>query len=1326
MSTGGVCFLFVTLVVLGMFFLLVDPGFSAEAPASSPKKRVFVEDQILVKFRDGVDIQAKANAHARVSGKRVKEFKIVSGLELVKLFPGMPVEEAIRLYRENPDVLYAEPNYIAEAQNAPDDPSYSSLWGLPKINAPGAWDLNVGSSGVVVATIDTGVDYNHPDLAANVWRNSLDCNNNGIDDDGNGYVDDCYGIDTINNDSDPMDDNNHGSHVAGIIGAVGNNGVGVVGVNWNVSIMACKFLGADGSGPISDAIQCLEYFKLMKDRGENIVATNNSWLLVDYYGTGPGPFLQSLFDAVEEHRRSGILFIASAGNFGLNSDITPTYPASYYLPNIISVAATDSGDGLAYFSNRGRRTVHMGAPGVSILSTAPGNRYLWMSGTSMAAPYVSGVAGLLKAYNHQLDWKAIKNLILAGGDSVTVLSDSVTQRRLNARGALLCANSTVISRIRPIGDRVQTSIGMPVNLAAMHINCASPNGDVSITVNTENQTVTLLDNGLGFDQEAGDGVYSGQWAPTSGGTYTLTFPGNDVLIVDALKNYRVQSTSLNYRTITGTSLNLGDDTTASIVSPFPILFGGSSFNQLFVSSNGNLGFTAPFSSFENSSIPTASIGTLVAPFWDNLFPIAGTAQNVFWAVTGSGSSRELVIEWRDVRHASCSTDAASVKFQVVFFEGSSDILFNYSDTSFGGNCRYANGGGSATIGVQIAPNVGTQFSSNSQSLGKTRALLWTLINDPDFPPPALSAPANGATGISTTPIFTWAPVSGASSYRIMVATNQAALPIGPWMNACSGCVINTSSTITSFTPATTLNRGTLYYWQVKAEGNSGQPGTWSEQRSFTTDPTLAAPTLFSPANGATGVATDPTFGWATVTGATSYRIMVATSLAALPGDPLATSCLACVINETSSNTSFTPATALSTNTSYFWQVRAEGSSSGYWSAKWSFTTENIFPDPILSSPSDGAIGVPTIPMFRWLEVEGAPRYRIVVATSQSILPTGPTDTRCNKCVINATSASESFVPTTMLSSGTVYYWQVRAEGSSSQGGYWSQKRSFTTIPSGSGVVSITSVTAGTVINDYSVLVRGFVNIPIGTEVGVTVNGFVALVDSGQFAMEVPLDGTETGLAVVARDAMGATLGSQTIPVTVQIPTEEPTLFVRPTPFMGLPPLTVSFELRCLDPISRIDLDADGNGTVDFQGTTLENQQFLYDAPGLYFPKVTVTNTANNTFTKTTILLVVAQSELDALLQSKWTALKNALGSNYITSALNYIAISKRSAYGQVFSSLKVPLSQIDEVLTDITFIEMNWGTAEYQMIRTSGTRGRTAYMVRFAIDEDGIWRIRNF
>ena len=191
--------------------------------------------------------------------------------------PGASVRKTIETYHRNSHVEYAEPNYIVSALVSPNDPSFSSLWGLlntgqsggtpgADIDATRAWDLTTGSNSVVVGVIDTGVDYTHPDLASNIWSNTADCNTNGVDDDGNGYVDDCHGIDTINNRSDPMDDNNHGTHVAGTIGAVGNNAVGVVGVNWNVSIMACKFLNASGQGTVAGAIGCLNYVAIMKDR----------------------------------------------------------------------------------------------------------------------------------------------------------------------------------------------------------------------------------------------------------------------------------------------------------------------------------------------------------------------------------------------------------------------------------------------------------------------------------------------------------------------------------------------------------------------------------------------------------------------------------------------------------------------------------------------------------------------------------------------------------------------------------------------------------------------------------------------------------------------------------------------------------------------------------------------------------------------------------------------------------------------------------------------------------------------------------------------------
>ena len=289
-------------------------GFQYAAQSNRPAA-AHVPDEVIVKFRDGVDEVRKDLARFRVLGNRKKLFRIVPGLEVVKLPRNVTVEEAIDLYHQDPDVLYAEPNYIlhltanAEITATPDDPSFGSLWGLTKINAPSAWNITTGSSQVVVAVIDTGIDYTHPDLAANMFRNTADCNNNGIDDDGNGYIDDCFGIDVANGDSDPMDDHYHGTHVAGTIGAVGNNGTGVVGVNWNVKLLACKFFDANGSATTDGAIECLEYIKDLKARGVNIVASNNSW--------GGDENSQALYDAINEQRQAGNSFHLRGGQWKL-------------------------------------------------------------------------------------------------------------------------------------------------------------------------------------------------------------------------------------------------------------------------------------------------------------------------------------------------------------------------------------------------------------------------------------------------------------------------------------------------------------------------------------------------------------------------------------------------------------------------------------------------------------------------------------------------------------------------------------------------------------------------------------------------------------------------------------------------------------------------------------------------------------------------------------------------------------------------------------------------------------------------------------------------
>jgi subtilisin family serine protease len=490
-------------------------------------------DEILVRFKDTATSAAKSAAHGQQRANRLKAFRHVRGLELVKLPSGVPIQRGIKAYRDRPDVLYAEPNYVVEKLGVPNDPSFASQWNLRNtgqydgtpgadIRAVEAWDIATGSASIVVAVIDSGVDYTHEDLAANMWRNEADCNNNGVDDDGNGYIDDCYGIDTFNDDSDPMDDDNHGTHIAGIIGASGNNSLGTVGINWNVKIMACKFIGAEGFSTVADAIECLDYVRTMRDRGVNIVATNNSWGMYGYS--------QALHDAVDLQLQRGILFVAASGNSGLDNDARPLYPASYDLPNVISATASDDFDDPLYPANLGMTTVHVMAPGWNIVSTTKDNSYSAFSGASMAAAHVTGIAGLVKSQNPNRDWRAIKNLILAGGDIDNFTRyggfdwrRTISAKRVNAYGSLTCSNSVLYARLFP-RERITTTRLEPVKLSVQHINCANPSGSVSLTIRPGNIIVSLKDDGLAPDRVAGDGIYSADWVPKAAGVYTIQFP----------------------------------------------------------------------------------------------------------------------------------------------------------------------------------------------------------------------------------------------------------------------------------------------------------------------------------------------------------------------------------------------------------------------------------------------------------------------------------------------------------------------------------------------------------------------------------------------------------------------------------------------------------------------------------------------------------------------------------------------------------------------------------------------------------------------------------
>ncbi len=340
----------------------------------------------------------------------------------------------------DPDVEYAEPNYVLYALATPNDPYYlnGTLWGMSKISAPAAWNVSTGSTSSAVAVVDTGVDYTHPDLVANVWSapsaftvtigsQSITCPQ---------YS---HGFNAITLTCDPMDDNGHGTHVSGTIGAVGNNGVGVVGVNWAARIVGSKFLDKNGSGTTADAVNAIEFaIQVQKITGlaANVRVLSNSW--------GGGGFTQTLYNEIQNANTAGMLFVAAAGNSGTNNDTTPFYPASYGVPNVVSVAATDSNDNLASFSNYGATSVDLAAPGVNIASTYPGGAYAYMSGTSMATPHVSGAAALvLSACGSSTTAASVISAILSTVDPVASLAGKVvTGGRLNVAKAVSACGGT--------------------------------------------------------------------------------------------------------------------------------------------------------------------------------------------------------------------------------------------------------------------------------------------------------------------------------------------------------------------------------------------------------------------------------------------------------------------------------------------------------------------------------------------------------------------------------------------------------------------------------------------------------------------------------------------------------------------------------------------------------------------------------------------------------------------------------------------------------------------------------------------------------------------
>ena len=647
--------------------------------ANQKRPAAYVPGRLLVRYRDDATAkrQQRTQTALKIEGRsvaiQIESFlgsDVIDGLRLVHVAPEDTLP-AIAELSAQADVLYAEPDYILRTAATPNDPSFTAgdLYGLTKIGAPTAWDTTTGSSSIVVGVIDEGVDVSHQDLQANIWTNPAPGSISGISGDVNGY-------DFLHNTGTPSPDD-HATHVAGIIGAVGNNGVGVVGVNWQVKLMWLKFLGG-GIGSTSDAIRACSYAKQMKDlwvssggtQGANVRVLNNSWSQLVDEG-----FIQSLFDAINALNQSNILFVVAAGNFPdtqdeLDNDVVPLYPASYNAPNIIAVAATTQTDALLSISRYGGRSIHLGAPGTGILSTTPGNSYAQESGTSMAAPHVSGAAALLLAQNPSLTIQQLKNLLILNGDPVPALDGkTITGRRLNVANsfAALAEGDTTppgtVSNFSVTGQSARTvTLGWTTSgddgatgQAALY-QISFTDGVTGAVIPLKNLippvsgTPQTVDVKLPYRHTKGkmslreiDNVGNEGTAATT--NVSVSFPDGDPYATTLGANAALSTLGTVI-----SDLRVDDGYHPNFPLPFAFSFFGQVYSQVTVSSNGNLYFSTPPNNGNadatSNSIPQLANFKMIAGLWDDL--TLETSLRADAGVYVTPDANRIIFRWQGV------------------------------------------------------------------------------------------------------------------------------------------------------------------------------------------------------------------------------------------------------------------------------------------------------------------------------------------------------------------------------------------------------------------------------------------------------------------------------------------------------------------------------------------------------------------------------------------------------------------------------------------------------------------------------------------------------
>ena len=624
-------------------------------------------------------------------------------------------EDLLKALNESNQIEYAVADSLLYSSSVPSDPEFSNQWGLNNTGQLGglegvdidvieAWDTTVSSQDVVVAVVDTGIRYKHPDLSENMWINAGEAGAlafNGIDDDNNGYVDDLHGIDCFNNDSDPLDDDSsqHGTHVSGILGARGDNARQISGVARDVKIMSLKYLNQNGVGTVSDAVECLTYALMMRQRGVNLRITNNSY--------GGAVYNQALKDIIEQHAQADILFVAAAGNRGENIDFVPHYPASFDVDNIISVANITRHGRLARNSNSGVDSIDIAAPGTDIISTINDDEVGMLSGTSMSGPHVAGVAALVVAKYPNYSATRLKRLMMDTAKTTSSLRNRVASEGVvSAYQALSCDSDLLSMKVTPASRKPRLALNEIHPLSVSLSSC----GEAVIG----QRIVTVPSNGQAEFEltDSGDGFYQYDWVPTVEGPVELSFYlGEERVsfrsrIID-VPEYRLdENHSFEWQDISTTGLQLTLDeqrsTSKEIDIGFDFEFFGAAYSELFVHGNGMLKFGNSPHLMEYQELAVGDAihpNNFIAGLWENIDSSLGDGR-IYTKLEGSAPHRKFIVQWHEVSHASRTFNflLSTVTFQVLLYEGSNDIVLQYKSVDFGS--PQFDGGANALIAIE--------------------------------------------------------------------------------------------------------------------------------------------------------------------------------------------------------------------------------------------------------------------------------------------------------------------------------------------------------------------------------------------------------------------------------------------------------------------------------------------------------------------------------------------------------------------------------------------------------------------------------------------------